>query len=151
MARNRIPTNPADIAARRAAFNRLRKGIAHADIAKVTGLAVNTVRAYSSPTNPDMAATWTAIEALRAEALKRARKAVAKAEDALFRCEIELQRLERMELPSSAVAGKSYAETAVSVADGQGKALQAARGSASPAPAPAACNRLSLTPVSGQI
>jgi hypothetical protein len=120
--RNRIPLDPQDIAARRVAFARVRKGIPHAEIARLTGLSLNTVRCYSGPSSPNTAATWTAIEALQAEAVRRARKAVAKAEDTLFRCEIELQRLERMELPPSPVEGKSSLKPVAAVAEGQPQA-----------------------------
>jgi len=152
--RNRTPTNPDDIAARRAAFQRVRKGISHAEIARLTGLSLNTVRSYSGPSSPNTAATWTAIEAVRAEALKRARKAVQIAEDTLFRCEIELQRLERMTLADTfLVEGKSSLETATVAVEGQPKASRgnfpavpaSSRNQISPCPSSASA------PVAGQI
>lgn len=79
--RIRSASNPADIAARRVAFDIVRKGMRYAHISKVTGLAVNTVTAYANPVNPDQAATWASIELLREEAIQRAKAAIAAAEE----------------------------------------------------------------------
>lgn len=121
--RNRTPSNPADIAARREAFNIVRKGMRYAHISKVTGLAINTVTAYANPVNPDQAATWASIELLREEAIQRAKTAIAAAEeehekivrsanvaiadaeDRLRLAESHLQDIENIRTPTSAPSG----------------------------------------------
>lgn len=81
--RNRTPSNPADIAARREAFDIVRKGMRYAQIAEVTGLSIHSVNAYANadnPSTPDRAATWASIELLREEAIHRAKAVIAEAE-----------------------------------------------------------------------
>lgn len=95
-----MTTNP-DIIARMEAFSRIRRvsGMRRAEVAKATGLTVGSLRIYSAPSS-GKAPTWKTIEVLRAEAVKRAKAAVAKAEDALFRAEISLHTLEWMADPA---------------------------------------------------
>ncbi len=93
-----------DLEARTRAFNKLRRmgRMTRADAAKVTGLTANSIRIYSAPSSPYAAATWATIELLRQEAIRSAKKEVDIAEDALFRREIHLQNLERMQFPPAA-------------------------------------------------
>ncbi|MCO6389937.1 helix-turn-helix domain-containing protein [Aliihoeflea aestuarii] len=93
----RPKSDPADIDARRRAFQKLRKrlGMTRADLAALTGLTPGTIGNYCSPRSANVAPTWKAIGVMYAEAIHRAKAAAAIAEDAMFRAEIDLQNLER--------------------------------------------------------
>lgn len=93
----RPKSDSSDIEARRRAFQHLRAklGMDRNELAALTSLTPRTVGNLFSPSSPRVAATWTTIEVMRSEAIRRAKAAVTMAEDRLFRAEIDLQNLER--------------------------------------------------------
>jgi hypothetical protein len=126
----RQPFDPADIEARRNDFQRLRRhlGVSAAVIAKITGLKTGTVKNYSAPQRPNIAATWETIVLMREEATYRKIAEIKRLEESLFRAEVDLQQIMRTGIPASSVAGKSSLSNAAAVTDGQGEALQGGPG-----------------------
>lgn len=90
--------DPADIAARRRAFQHLRKrlGMNFRELAEVTGLAPRTVSIYFSPQREVQAATWDVIDCMRAAAIRQAKASVVMAEDKLLRAESDLLGLDSL-------------------------------------------------------
>ena len=107
--RGRPPSDPDDIAARRKAFQRLRRvlDMDRNELAAVTGLKPGTIGGIMSPSAPHVAATWATIDVMRREAITRAKAAVTAAEDRLFRAEIELQNLERGTGPAAILSDRN--------------------------------------------
>jgi transcriptional regulator with XRE-family HTH domain len=91
----RAPSDPADIAARRAEFHRLRKrlGLSAAELGNLTGLSASTIRNYASR-NPSGTATWTTIDIMHQASIRQADANIAHARHRLIEAEIERQELE---------------------------------------------------------
>jgi hypothetical protein len=90
----------------------------------LTGLKVGTVKNYSAPKRPNIAATWETIVLMREEAIFRKSAEIAAIEEQLFCAEVDLQQIMRTGIPHSAVAGKLVPSNIAAVIDGQSEALQ---------------------------
>jgi hypothetical protein len=94
----RRPSDPADIAARRKAFQRLRHllGMSAAEVAQLTGLSAGTVRNYFADCNPATAATWDAIEIMRQAAIEKTVAEIRTARDRVTAGRRRLDELDSM-------------------------------------------------------